>query len=395
MTTNKVHIGGADIHGHFQLCDWQSEWVCQQALFHNLDDPRLEICYYKHLLDSGHNWFYVLGYEHPQKLNPYLKPKVLPEDVLDAILKGKCTLLMCNYAESHFTDIDLHHTHEMFDILKKDFGIPEHQLRWITNTIGGGQAYLNFCVRNHLSPARVKHISFMEFMIPDSEQWHTLNIPKRRFMFLEKGGRPHRMILANWMFKYQIDVLMSFNLNSDTQEFLYISRDKYPELDITDTDIDDFYKTLPHNIDNVDLNQNNIEEHLSAVGNNKMVIANQRSGIHIVGETNFEEPGKFYTEKIMKPIMNQKPFIILGQHGMCEHLKVMGFKTFHPFIDETYDTITDPMLRLKAICSEIQRLNNLTDTDFHSMLAEVQGICEHNFNHIKDFGKQTIELDEL
>ena len=44
-----------------------------------------------------------------------------------------------------------------------------------------------------------------------------------------------------------------------------------------------------------------------------------------------------FTEKTWKPILNFHPFIYVGNTGSLKKLKEYGFKTFEPFIDESYD----------------------------------------------------------
>ena len=42
------------------------------------------------------------------------------------------------------------------------------------------------------------------------------------------------------------------------------------------------------------------------------------------------------TEKILKPIQQYHPFILLGMYGL-QNLRNLGFKTFDSVWDESYD----------------------------------------------------------
>ena len=43
-----------------------------------------------------------------------------------------------------------------------------------------------------------------------------------------------------------------------------------------------------------------------------------------------------------------KPFIVLSGKGFPKNLRDIGFKTFHPVIDESYDDIDDTYERTKS-----------------------------------------------
>ena len=49
----------------------------------------------------------------------------------------------------------------------------------------------------------------------------------------------------------------------------------------------------------------------------------------------------FLTEKTYRAIVNRHPFVLAGPVKSLEYLHSLGFKTFHEFIDESYDSIMD------------------------------------------------------
>jgi len=64
-----------------------------------------------------------------------------------------------------------------------------------------------------------------------------------------------------------------------------------------------------------------------------------------------------------------------------QHLRNMGYKTFSPFIDETYDTL-DTWDRYDAILKEISRLNAMSTDEHLEWFKSMRHILEHNFNMI-------------
>lgn len=108
-----------------------------------------------------------------------------------------------------------------------------------------------------------------------------------------------------------------------------------------------------------------------------------KSGLwHIVTETVFYYDKLHLTEKIFKPIVAQRPFMLAAAPGNLAYLKSYGFQTFDRWIDESYDTIQDPDQRLQAIVGQTQRLCAMSDSDLRSMHREMQPVLEHNFNHL-------------
>ena len=51
----------------------------------------------------------------------------------------------------------------------------------------------------------------------------------------------------------------------------------------------------------------------------------------------------------------------MGQHISLATLHKLGYKTFHPLIDESYDEIEDTKLRCLAVLRELDRLRQMTD----------------------------------
>jgi hypothetical protein len=115
---------------------------------------------------------------------------------------------------------------------------------------------------------------------------------------------------------------------------------------------------------------------------------------HIVTETVFYDQKLHLTEKIFKPIVVQRPFILVAAPGNLKYLKSYGFRTFDRWIDESYDEIEDNNLRLEKIVYEIEKLCRLSQSELEQMHSEMQEILNFNFNHF--YGKfKEIIIDEM
>ena len=108
----------------------------------------------------------------------------------------------------------------------------------------------------------------------------------------------------------------------------------------------------------------------------------------IVTETGFPEPTKFATEKIFRPILHFHPFIVYGSHESLKMLKELGFKTFSPFIDESYDEEESSFKRMQKITSEVKRICSMSQDEMHEWYYEMQDILIHNRELIKKYGER-------
>ena len=60
-------------------------------------------------------------------------------------------------------------------------------------------------------------------------------------------------------------------------------------------------------------------------------------------------------------------------------MQSLGYKTFSPVIDESYDEIENDKLRAATVCKEIKRLMDKPTEDFVKDMLQLQDICEHNY----------------
>lgn len=120
----------------------------------------------------------------------------------------------------------------------------------------------------------------------------------------------------------------------------------------------------------------------------------------IIAETNYDNHYNFYTEKIVKPILARRLFIVFSGQHYLHNLRQLGFQTFDGIIDETYDTVEDNKLRFQLALEQIHYLFNCSQQE---ILAKIQPIVEHNkkmmleTDWLGDFSRelQAVLLDQL
>jgi hypothetical protein len=103
---------------------------------------------------------------------------------------------------------------------------------------------------------------------------------------------------------------------------------------------------------------------------------------YICTETYTEGPYKSVTEKICKPIANYLPFVFSSFPGALALLRSMGFRTFEPYIDESYDKELDGARRVKMIYEEVKKLCSMSKQELHDWYWSLEEILIHNREHL-------------
>lgn len=102
------------------------------------------------------------------------------------------------------------------------------------------------------------------------------------------------------------------------------------------------------------------------------------SEIEVVLETLFDDDRLHLTEKILRPIACEQPFILAATHGSLQYLRDYGFKTYHSVWNEDYDNLVDPAERLKAIVELMTEIANWSDSQRYTKLQQAQEIARYN-----------------
>ena len=124
-------------------------------------------------------------------------------------------------------------------------------------------------------------------------------------------------------------------------------------------------------------NEVSIPNHSFALG---AVKESQESFIYVVTETCYWEQKCHLTEKIFKPIVSKMPFILVGPAHNLAYLRSYGFETFGRWIDESYDDIEDPVLRMQAIGQVLEDLASKNLSELELILKRMEDVLEYNYN---------------
>jgi hypothetical protein len=102
------------------------------------------------------------------------------------------------------------------------------------------------------------------------------------------------------------------------------------------------------------------------------------AGVEVVLETLFDDTRLHLTEKSLRPIACNKPFILAATHGSLAYLRSYGFKTFGEFWDESYDLVEDPVQRLEAIVKLMKNISALPPSQKQKLWVDCNAVCEYN-----------------
>jgi len=316
------------------------------------------------------------------KYNSFLKHGFsIQKEVLDDCRSGRCKILIYDLFEAHGNNL-----REL-----KMFITAQSELLQVPLSCFG------FLDGNPETPALQAQYGTAGFYMFDWENHpffpSVLEMEKQRTDILNKKFRPYHFINLNHRpRRHRIHIVT--NIMTRWADKILFSCDTFPYADHHYADLvlsgkltKKLHDALPILLDGLMDNVNNTQ-----ISSRMMSLAY----INLTSETFFFEPDtKFLTEKTFKPIIFMQPFIVAGPHHSLKRLKDMGYRTFSPLINESYDNEKDPMKRLDLIYKEIERLTHLSHQQMQDLVFDTKEILFHNFENIKNRRNQMVKEKQL
>lgn len=100
-----------------------------------------------------------------------------------------------------------------------------------------------------------------------------------------------------------------------------------------------------------------------------------QSKFTLVTETQVDNDHSFFTEKVVKPLLAKRIFLVCSGQHYLRNLRHIGFKTFAPVIDESYDEVESLELRISMIEEQMQKL---AASDAVQLYESCRPVLEHN-----------------
>lgn len=340
------------------------------------------------------NCFYI-ELSNNENLVKYIHENI-PENIKQDIHNKKSYLLIsCEY-EANNTIIERIY----YDLILKH-NLPESHIIYVTGTIDVIDSINDICNKTNKQPIQIYFYSVFEYSMHSMHRMHY----KQDKHILKENIKTKKYICVNWRRRlhrpFLVGLLAAKNLLNyghvsfrrgdfylywvDIFQQLYSMHEIYQSIET--------YNLLQNNYDKI----KNIEDlYLDVVENRENPYFKESlskffetSYFYVVTETNYFTNIRFLTEKIFKGILYKKPFILVSSPFSLETFKSLGYKTFHPYINEDYDKEENHCVRMKMIVNEIERLCNLPEIEFLKLMESLTEIVEYNYTVLKN--KKNIE----
>lgn len=209
---------------------------------------------------------------------------------------------------------------------------------------------------------------------------YTVKVKPKKFLCFNRVPRLHRIELLENMLKlnlvdsayYSFDKTLDFNEHLEDAEIL----EKYPYIHKNQHRLPlelNLYKDCENpatsTIHDLKYYENS---YFSVVTETKFHYQD------LTGHEEYLTRDIFITEKVIKPIVFKHPFIVLAACNYLIELRKLGYKTFHPHIDETYDLIENDQERFNMVINEITRLCTKTHKEWLQWQIAVKEIVQFN-----------------
>ena len=313
-----------------------------------------------------------------------------------ALLQGAKKFVFCNIQET----LQLHSllkVQHFAEIMRDEIGMDNVALA--TSAMYADKAWQKYANHNGIRepitviggnwydlPWRPQYVAFCgDYEVPEFDP---MRVPEKLFLSLNNCNRWHRT---------QLGVLLEHNKLLDKG---YYSLRNTTEHDVHALKMDKKYsdakeslsKLVPIHLDDIDARENHM-----AFTQTTDIDLHQNSAVSLVTETIYQSHDfplrdggteyvpncVFYTEKTYKPIWFYQPFLVLAVPGFLRAMRELGWLTFHPYIDESYDDEKDDDKRMEMIVAELARLSTFNDDQWREFRHGVQNSIQLNGDRIR------------
>ena len=316
--------------------------------------------------------------------------------LLEKFAKNNRTKVFFNHQSEGLQHAFLENVNIIFNELIKKRKIDIEQFNIVSGAVNCPRlinVYKNVCSEN----------SWHLFPLWTDNYWESYNTPilkpfeidfnpkSKRILCFNGVARIHRMAAVLEMFKRNIfdKVYVSIKTNeSDLLNSNFIEMRRmignnvlgYPEILEKTKHLFPMGLTLADNIQNAyhinDEDRKLYKDTVVSLVNETMFTS--RDPIKFDFKDRLTQPCTFATEKTWKTFQGFHPFIMLTTPHFLKDIRHLGYRTFSPYIDESYDDIENDELRFKKVMDEVERIANMSDNQVYDFQQNVKKILEFN-----------------
>ena len=326
--------------------------------------------------------------------------KLAEEDIVTKIRNGEITLCISHIHEAyHYVIEDIYR-----DVVIAS-NIPPENILYLTNSADINLEIDIVSKKFNLPKIKSEFISLFELVAKhesehNKDKFATTTLNKesynKKFITLNGLWRPHRLLLVSFLEALGIRENGYVSLNACPADVPTMD-EMFDRILIWNENNPEGYNLLVNNkervkkLDRLYIDTNGHDSWTGAVYSSTDKEYYENSYFSIVTETlcvpessaEGATIGRAISEKTFKPILNHHPFMLVGVTGALRLLKDLGYKTFSPYIDESYDDEPNSYKRIYMIAKEAERLSKLSGVELTEFLNNCKPIVEYNYNHLK------------
>lgn len=338
---------------------------------------------------SGNIWYCM--FTTATSFKQFSLREVMGEDIYQQVINKTASIVLDLSFEPFLRSID-----SIYEDVVIKYNIPSEQVVFLSNMYDAAEYNRHAAIRYNCTPISVFWFSALEFMLQDYRDAipNTLQskVYDKKFLNLNRRWRSHRPLLTLLLYHKNLlsNGLVSFGPCGETFNSWESIWDGLKVGAIGNIEIftaivqSESIKNMPALY--LDTDQLHINRAELTTSTNRYY---EDSYFSVVSETTFYNRethlnSRFITEKTFKAIMMNHPFILVSIPNSLEILKKLGYKTFDPWINESYDLEYDDNKRMMMIVNEIERLCNLSSSDLNAFLVAAKEICSYNYNIIRN-----------
>lgn len=358
--------------------------------------------WWQHLTFVDQDYYYY-EFKHSNAFSLFPITELIPANDFQRLKNGEIKLVINNSHESFHIIVE-----GLYQELILKAGIPSEQIVLMSES-----ADILFEIRKYSNLYNVKEIKcvwtrIMEFDIKCNKQLmmavdgytepNTLQhkVYNKKFINFNRRWRLHRPVLVGLLYATNLlsEGYVSMASSDDNRSWETVWANML-SCHANTPEIVELFKNNEHAI----LNMPNLYIDTNDLVTNRAILESSTDYLYentyfsVVSETNyytsdrFEDGlpyysyhgfGRHLTEKVFKTIANKHPALLVSPPHSLIKLRELGYKTFSPWIDESYDLELNDSKRMLKVIAEIKRLCELSPDMLSDFLTNVKPICDYN-----------------
>lgn len=351
--------------------------------------------FYHELKEDDPIEYFYLEFFCPRAFNKFPIRQILGDTLYFRLLGDSNFKLILNNSHEAFHYIVPHLYHHLYVVA----GIPPHKIIIVTESADLHTIISDYADKNGFPKFNVEWFTMFKIQVQADYEYlvndfnFTIDTLQDKFyskfyLNFNRRWRDHRplfvaLLIASGLLDKGYVSLGKSDMSSRLGH-LYENFRRFVEPNLYLSKLLDDARDLINETDYLYLDYDNLEENRATLETGTKPYY-ENSLFSLVSETNFYkdgEVGRFLSEKTWKPIVFKHPFIMISVPRMMKLLRLQGYKTFHPYIDESYDGEHDPLKRLELIIREVSRLCNMNEKELLEFRNALRPIVEYNHHRL-------------